>query len=225
MSLRLFTTGGNRRWCASRAGAILAAVGVSGSVLLSGCTKPPPYEAPSAYFQGASKKNMDVYRQAPAETGGNGVGATNPAAMQVASAVPPGFEVVAERYRDRPDESATFYVVIDPVDPTSEVFKQGVRKVLTMLATNNNGPVFSAKIFDHRPAVQTEVSYLSNPDLFSQDLSDARERFNSQHLVANYVGGLSSVGEPPSFVLFWYPAAQNEKPELEQWVSAEVWKP
>jgi len=140
----------------------------------------------------------------------------------------PGFEVVAQRNNDRPDAAATYYVVIDPVDPSYDVYKSTVKHVLIALRDNNGGPVFSARIWDHLPAAQTEVSYRSNPDLFSDGMLDARDSLNSRHLIANYAGGLATIGEPPAFVLFWHPEAETGETE-EQWparpISAEVWKP
>lgn len=139
--------------------------------------------------------------------------------------LPPRYEVVAQRTNDRPDKLVTYYVVIDPVDPHVDAFKMAVKQVVAMLAANNGGPMFSVYIWDQLSAAQTEVSYLSNPDLFSQEVLDAREVFNSQHLVATYAGGLSSASQPPSYLLFWYPDSRAENPPFGQWVSAEVWKP
>lgn len=137
----------------------------------------------------------------------------------------PRFQVIAERFNDRPDDLSNFYVVIDQVDPSAEAFKVAVKQVLVALAAANGGPMFSASIWDHVSAAQTEVSYRANPDQFSDELIDAKEAFNDQHLIANYVGGLSSANEPPSYLLFWFPHAGATSPNVGQWVSAEIWKP
>lgn len=154
------------------------------------------------------------------------------AAASEAAAVPspnppavPRYNVIAQRQDDRPDKVVTYYVVIDPVDPTTDSFKAMVKQVIAALSSSNGGPMFSAVIWDRLSAAQTEVSFRSNPDLFSTEMLDAREAFNAQHLVAEYVGGVAVYGKPPSYQLLWFPKTRFEAPRLGQWVSAETWKP
>lgn len=207
-------------------GSLLYAVMAAGTVLLAGCAHPaPPQETPAAYFQGAVRAG-GMSRDMPGQLGD--VSSAGPGSESVASGAMgpvPKFQVVARRINDRADKFVTYYAVIEPVNPGAEAFKTAVKQVLLALAADNGGPAFSASIWDHLPAAQTEVSYRSNPDLFSTQMLKAREAFNSRHLVANYVGGLSTSDEPPSYVLFWFPDAGEETPQVDQWVSAEMWKP
>lgn len=203
------------------------------AVLTAACNStPPPLQA--AVYAGPNKD----HKLTPGHVNQTSNGADSPdAAANIATPTAeapvgpvPRFDVVAQRANDRPDEMTTYYVVIDPVDPTYDGFKGAVKHVLIALRDNNGGPVFSARIWDHLPAAQTEVSYRSNPDLFSDDMLAAKESFNGRHLIANYVGGLASVDEPPAYVVFWYPEAgvENQSPESpppNQWMSAELWKP
>lgn len=114
---------------------------------------------------------------------------------------------------------------MQPVDASTDAFKQAVKRVLSAIAANNGGPEFSASIWDDLSGAQTEVSYRSNPDLFSAEMLNAREAFNDRRLIANYVGGVAAPNEPPAYLLFWFPHAGVQNPEVGKWVSAEVWKP
>lgn len=157
------------------------------------------------------------------DTLGAAVEAPTPVAVPVGAV--PRVEVVAQRTNDRPDDATTYYVVIDPIDPTVDAFKSAVKHVLLALAANNGGPVFSAYVWDHLPGAQTEVSYRSHPELFSEDMFRAKSALNNQHLVANYSGGLTSFDGPSSYVLFWFPEAGLWNADRSRWVSAEPWRP
>ena len=141
--------------------------------VLSGCTKAPAPEPPTAYFP---QDNFSQHSP-PGEVGSTvaaipeSVGAQAAQAVVVASA--PKFQVIAERFNDRPDDMSNFYVIIDPVDRGADRFKVIVKQVLVALAAANGGPTFSASIWDHLSAAQTEVSYRSNPDQFSDELISA----------------------------------------------------
>ena len=136
----------------------------------------------------------------------------------------PPFDVIAQRLRDRPDKATTYYVVIDPIDVTTGAFKDTVKAVLGALARIEGGPQFTAHVWDSLTAAQTEVSYKSQPDLFSDDQLMAKEAANETHFVASYVGGLVYPGEPPSFVILWFPESSIDNPMVGQRVSAEVWE-
>lgn len=136
----------------------------------------------------------------------------------------PPFDVIAQRTRDRPDKATTYYVVIDPIDVTTEIFKDTVKSVFAALASVEGGPQFSAHVWDSLTAAQTEVSYKSQPDLFSDDQIAAKETANETHFVASYVGGLVYPGESPSFVILWFPHSSIDNLAVGQWVSAEVWE-
>lgn len=160
----------------------------------------------------------------------NGVGPAGAAVDLTAVPQPPTglvppFQVIAQRMNDRPDEATSYYVVIDPVDVTFDGFKVAIKQILQALAYTHGGPVFTAQIWDHLPAAQTEVSHRSNPDLFSRDMFEAKEAFNNRHFIAQYVGGLASVSEPPAYVLMWFPMSGSADPTVSQWISAEVWRP
>jgi hypothetical protein len=194
---------------------------------LSACNSPPPPLQAAVYAgPNTDRKLGPVERDLTSNSGGStGAVANVTTAAQAPAGPVPRFDVVAQRTNDRPDDMTTYYVVIDPVDSSYDGFKLAVKNVLIVLRDNNGGPVFSARIWDHLPAAQTEVSFRSNPDLFSEDMMSAKASFNGQHLVANYVGGMASVDEPPTYVLFWYPEVGIEARPTNQWMSAELWKP
>lgn len=211
---------------ATWAGSLLCSGIVLFAVLLVGCARPaPPPEVPVAFFQGAVKAG-GFSRDVQGQLGDAGPIVPDTESLTSVPLGPvPKFDVVARRSNDRPDKLVTYYAVIEPVNPGAEAFKLAVKQVLLALAADNGGPVFSASIWDQLPAAQTEVSFRSNPDLFSTQMLKARETFNSSHLIANYVGGVAAGDEPPTFLLFWFPDAGEESPQLDQWVSAEIWKP
>lgn len=175
---------------------------------------------PAAYAPGPAAYAPGPAAHAPGPT----------AMIQVTPTLDPGipvprYDVIAQRNYDRPDRTTSYYVSIDPVDPTTDGFKAAVKQILRVLASVNGGPVFSAHIWDHPPAAQTEVGYVSNPDLFSDEMYTAKEVASDRHLVASYVGGLASANQPPTFVVFWFPKAGYYNQEVGSWVGAEVWRP
>lgn len=115
--------------------------------------------------------------------------------------------------------------VIVPADPSSAGFKPAVRQVLRSLGSINGGPEFSAHIWDEVTAAQTEVSYKSAPDLFSDEQYAAKEAANARHLVASYQGGVEPEGQPPAYVLFWFPDWDADNPVAGSLMSSEVWRP
>lgn len=115
--------------------------------------------------------------------------------------------------------------VIVPVDPASAAFKPSVKQVLRSLASINGGPDFTAHIWDEVTAAQTEVSYKSAPDLFSNEQYAAKEFANAVHLVASYQGGVEPDGQPPAYVLFWHPDGGSGSSANGELMSSEVWRP
>lgn len=194
------------------------------SFALAACGRTPAPEQSVAYFQGATKAQQ-VPLGMPEEIGGGAGQLPEVAVSPVPIGPTPKFEVIAQRTNDRPDDLVTYYVVIDPVVPGNDAFKLAVKQVLGVLTVDNGGPAFSARIFDHGSAAQTEVGYRTNPGLFSDELFRARAVYNGQHLVADYVGGLSAPGEPPSYMLFWFPQSGIDSAGVGEWIGAEVWKP
>ncbi len=137
----------------------------------------------------------------------------------------PRYDVIAQRTTDRPDDMTTYYVVLDAVDPAIGAFKDAVKQIVRVLASVNRGSDFSAHFWDKLAPAQTEVSHRSNPDLFSQEQYEAKEAANARHFIASYVGGLESPGQPPAYLLFWFPTAGASHPEVGYLMSAEVWQP
>lgn len=117
--------------------------------------------------------------------------------------------------------------VMVPIDPAAPGFKPTVKQVLRSLASVNGGPDFTAHIWDEVTAAQTEVSYKSAPDLFSDDQYAAKEAANARHLVASYQGGVAPEGQPPAYVLFWFPDGSAGADNLVAGspMSSEVWLP
>lgn len=112
-----------------------------------------------------------------------------------------------------------------PVDPAAPGFKPSVKQVLRALGAINGGPDFTAHIWDEVTAAQTEVSYKSAPDLFSNEQYAAKEAANSSHLVASYQGGVGQPGQTPAYVLFWFPDASAGDLAGQRLMSSEVWRP
>ncbi len=111
------------------------------------------------------------------------------------------------------------------IDPVAAAFKPAVKQVLRSLASINGGSEFSAHIWDEITAAQTEVSYKSAPDLFSNEQYAAKEAANSSHLVATYQGGVGQPGQSPAYVLFWFPDAGAGDMAGQSLMSSEVWRP
>lgn len=209
--------------------------GFIASLALAGCGSPTPPLETAVYAAPVkiNKQSPGGPNQTPGgmnQTSNGGVGPAGTAVDLTAVPQPPSgpvppFEVIAQRMNDRPDDATSYYVVIGPVDVSFDGFKSAVKQVLQALAYSNGGPVFTAQIWDHLPAAQTEVSHRSNPDLFSQDLFEAKEALNNRHFIAQYVGGLASVAEPPAYVLMWFPMSGSADSTVSQWISAEVWRP
>lgn len=123
--------------------------------------------------------------------------------------------------------SSTEFVadLIVPVDPSTAAFKPAVRQVLRSLAEVNGGPDFTAHVWDEVTAAQTEVSFKSAPDLFSETQYAAKEAANAGHLVASYQGGVAQSGLSAAYVLFWFPDAGVTGTEGQGLMSSEVWRP
>ncbi len=115
--------------------------------------------------------------------------------------------------------------VIVPVDPASAAFKPSVKQVLRSLAAINGGPDFTAHIWDEVTAAQTEVSYKSAPDLFTDAQYASKEAANAGHLLASYQGGVQPEGQSPVYVLFWFPDGGASNPVGGSLTSSEVWRP
>ena len=115
--------------------------------------------------------------------------------------------------------------VMMPVDPATAGFKPAVKQVLRSVASINGGPEFTAHIWDEVTAAQTEVSYRSAPDLFSDGQYAAKKAANARHLVGSYQGGIGQAGQPPAYVLFWFPDAGVEHAVGGSLISSEVWRP
>ena len=115
--------------------------------------------------------------------------------------------------------------VMMPVDPATAGFKPAVKQVLRSLASVNGRPEFTAHIWDEVTAAQTEVSYKSAPDLFTNEQYAAKEAANARHLVASYQGGVGQAGQPSAYVLFWFPDGGVEMPVGGSLMSSEVWRP
>lgn len=115
--------------------------------------------------------------------------------------------------------------VVGSFDPTAAGFKPAVKQVLKSLALMNGGPDFSAHIWDEATAAQTEVSYKSAPEHFSDHQYAAKEAGNARHLVASYYGGTEPVGQPQAYVLSWFPDAEQSLPLVGPLMSSEVWTP
>lgn len=117
-------------------------------------------------------------------------------------------------------------LVVDvQIDPATAAFKPAVKQVLRSLASINGGPEFSAHIWDEITAAQTEVSYKSAPELFTNGQYAAKESANVRHLVASYQGGTDVAGQPLAYVLFWFPDAEADSPAVGHLMSSEVWRP
>ena len=152
------------------------------------------------------------------------LGAVGPAAGGVAPTTP----VVEgpEPVQLLADGATPAELVVDvQIDPGTPALKPAVKQVLRSLASINGGPEVSAHIWDEITSAQTEVSYKSAPDLFSDGQYAAKEAANARHLVGSYQGGIGQAGQPPAYVLFWFPDARVEHPVGGSLMSSEVWRP
>jgi len=127
-------------------------------------------------------------------------------------------------------------VVIDPIDPTTDGFKQTVKQVVGELAKDNGGPNFLAGIWDDPDAAQVAIDYINNPNKIPFEDQKAQNPGYEQHNIAIYQGGLQCPSQgaaaciPSSsadaFTLAWFPNAAATAPDAGQWSgSGETWKP
>ena len=135
----------------------------------------------------------------------------------------PKYSVVGQSDK-RFDGEPVYFMVIDPVDSSTDGFKQDVKLVLQAVADTDGGPDFSARIFDDEAIANEALSQEMNPPLGeSPDETAAFEDLKGQHLVAMYAGGLATGVYP--YELMWYPAAFTYTPNVGQFVASEEWKP
>ena len=177
----------------------------------------PPYEVIAQRTSDRSDKATTYYVVlVPVDPAVAGVAPADPAAEG------------AEPVQSLADGAASAELVADvvvPVDPAAPGFKPMVKQVLRSLASVNGGPDFTAHIWDEATAAQTEVSYKSAPDLFTNEQYAAKEAANARHLVASYQGGVGQAGQPSASVLFWFPDSDLDKSVTGSLMSSEVWRP
>jgi hypothetical protein len=170
--------------------------------------------------------------------GGNSESETTPSASIFATGSPPATTTestppppATPHYRiilpspKRKDGKPNYFVVIDPVDLSSDSFKRDVKLVVQSIAkTTTSGPDFSARIFDDEAVAAAYLSQETDPSL-GQSRDEISEYLDErgQHLVATYQGGLQ-IGEW-KYHIAWYPGAFTDTPNVGPYVSSEEWKP
>lgn len=163
---------------------------------------------------GSPPDNPGADTSAPAVT-------TTPAHRQpVPVAAPPQTPVysVIDTTQDRSGAGTSYVIVIDPVDPRSDAFKNDVKLVLADIATTVDGAHFSARIFDDRATATS----LPNPS--APDAAPLREQSYDTHLVAWYAGG-DNTGLGFPYDINWYPYASPQTPTVGRYIGSEEWKP
>ena len=137
-------------------------------------------------------------------------------ATTTAAPAPPNYSIVGQATRD--DGKPVYYVLVDPVNLSSDAFRRDVQRVLEALATTTGGPDFSASVFDDRTLAADDFAHRADP-LAAQPVQERR----AQHLVATYAGGLTANLYP--YELDWYPAALSSTPRVGPHIGAEQWEP
>lgn len=133
----------------------------------------------------------------------------------------PQYSVVGQTSWRR-DGQPRYHVVIDPVDLTTDGFKQNVKLMTAASAQTKGDNDFTVRIFDDE-GIATE-SYRTDPG--GSDPSAGTKEFlalKRQHLVAIYGGGLPAALCP--YELGWYPTAFTSTPNVDMYVGNEEWKP
>jgi hypothetical protein len=123
------------------------------------------------------------------------------------------------------DGKAIYFVLIAPVDLSTDGFKRDVKLVLQAVAKTDGGSDFSARILDDEAVASQAFSEETDPRL-SQSPDEQREfeERKAQHLVAMYTGGLNTgLGYP--YDVSWYPAAASDTPNVGRYVGSEEWRP
>ena len=134
----------------------------------------------------------------------------------------PTYSVIGQS-GNRYDGQPVYFVVIDPVDLSTDGFKQNIKLVIQAVANTHGSPDFSARVFDDEDIASEAFSEETHPPLGSPDEIRAFEDLKAQHLVAMYAGGFETMPEP--YVLRWYPGAFTGTPNVGQYVDSEEWQP
>ncbi len=134
----------------------------------------------------------------------------------------PNYTVIGER--ERFDDQPIYYLLIDPVDVSTDEFKNSVKGVLQALAAKQGNPNFSAWFYDNR-----EIGRLAYDDQVTPPVMDSPEEIKAKasarepHLIASYSGG-----NPNAWMMYgisWFPGATTSSPTIGQWVDSEEFKP
>jgi len=141
----------------------------------------------------------------------------------------PKYEVISKSTSHRADEKITYYVVMDPVDSSNDIFKQNAKLIVQAIAEGNNSPDFSVYIFDSAAAAEMIISPYSIPITELNDIK-AHKAEKDRHLVALYSGGFDidtarASTADSAYQLLWYPAASTDSPAVGKYLGREVWRP
>lgn len=156
-----------------------------------------------------------------------GCGSSEPTQLSTTAAPAtsaPKYSVVGQSSRPV-DGKAVYFVLIDPVDLSTDGFKQDVKLVLRAVAKTNGSDVFSARILDQEAIAREAFAEETDPRV-SQSPDEKRdfEERKRQHLVAMYSGGLNTgLGYP--YDISWYPAASTDAPNVGRYAGSEEWRP
>ncbi len=143
----------------------------------------------------------------------------------------PRYTIVGQTDTIAFDNRESYYVLIDPVDLSSENFKDGVIAVLEDIARSNGGPDFSAFVFDDRALAEQQFhhfwSYVHDKplDALSPGEYEQLDEKKRLHSIAMYIGGNNPEGEGSSYEIFWFPDAEPDDPDVGKYTGSQQWKP
>lgn len=154
--------------------------------------------------------------------GGATSATSTPPVITVSAPATPNYKIIAKTTNQRFDHKPNYYIVIDPVDVSTDSFKQTVKLVLRAVARTNGGdPNFSADVFDDESTANTAYSYDTSNGI-GVNASDLKAQADQekQHCVAMYNGGVNN-----EYEIAWYPENLVSSPNVGKYVSYEQWKP
>jgi len=150
----------------------------------------------------------------------------------------PGYEIVYTRENVDIANNTEYYVLIDPVDLSSDAFMDTVKSIITDIARVEGKPEFGAKLYTDREVL--EYGYeLPSSDEFpatQEGIQQYRAYLQSMAaksastLIASYVGGIDLLQARASrdvgaYSILWFGSAFTDHPIVGGYVGDEEWKP
>ena len=127
----------------------------------------------------------------------------------------PRYTIIYTKPKLRSDQAAAYWVLVDPVDLSSDAFKSDVENVVRKLIVEE-GTKISLSIFDDRSAL--DVNYKQYGDLsLGRVRTDEESKAQEQHFVATFDGDYQAFNFQYDDELTYFPGAIKSTPTVGQY--------